>query len=221
MTDLRNWKGVSKPERKALDGAYCRLEPLDPETHSADLYSAASAPGAAERFRYLFEPPPTAPDDLMQWAQTVSVLGDPMVFAVIDKATGRAEGRQSFMRIDTANGVIEVGGIMWGPAIARTRIATEALFLFADYAFGLGYRRFEWKCDNRNAPSKRAAVRFGFRFEGVFRQHLVVKGRNRDTAWFSILDHEWAALRAGYQRWLRADNFDAAGGQLSRLSFER
>ena len=110
---------------------------------------------------------------------------------------------------------------MWGPAITRTRIATEALFLFADYAFGLGYRRFEWKCDNANLPSKRAAERFGFSFEGIFRQHMVVKGLNRDTAWFSIIDSDWPRLRAGYERWLKADNFDSSGQQLDKLAFDQ
>lgn len=221
LADLSNWKGVPGPERKTLDGVYVRLEPLDPAKHSAQLYEAAVARGADERFRYLSETPPSDLDDLRGWAEKVSASSDPLVFAVIDKNTGRVEGRQSFMRIDTANGVIEIGGIMWGPAIARTRVATEALFLFADYAFGLGYRRFEWKCNNLNAPSKRAAERFGFRFEGVFRQHLVVKGLNRDTAWFSVIDSEWPQLRPGYECWLEEDNFDATGGQLSKLTFDR
>jgi RimJ/RimL family protein N-acetyltransferase len=221
LVDLSNWKGVPKPERNALDGLYVRLEPLDPEKHATELYEAASAPGADERFRYLYEMPPSDLDDLKHWTEKASATTDPLMFAVIDKKTGRAEGRQSFMRIDTGNGVIEIGNIMWGPAIARTRVATEALFLFADYAFGLGYRRFEWKCNDLNLPSKRAAERFGFRFEGVFRQHLVVKGLNRDTAWFSILDSEWPQLRPAYERWLSADNFDAAGNQLSKLAFDR
>ena len=130
---------------------------------------------------------------------------DPLFFAVIDKATGRAEGRQALMRIDPVHGAIEIGHVLWGPAIARTRVATEALYLSARYVFDdLGYRRFEWKCNDRNQPSKRAALRFGFAFEGVFRQHMVVKGRNRDTAWFSMLDSEWPglgrAIRPGSRR---------------------
>lgn len=124
------------------------------------------------------------------------------------------------MRIDAMHGVIEIGNILWGPAIARTRMATEALYLFASYAFDtLGYRRFEWKCNNLNAPSKRAAERFGFTFEGVFRQHMVTKGGNRNTAWFSIIDSEWPALKAGYERWLQPENFDADGRQKTKLSF--
>ncbi|WP_010066999.1 GNAT family protein [Rhizobium sp. CIAT894] len=220
MVNLTNWKGAPAPERKTLNGSYVRLEPLDPDQHSASLYEAASAPGADDRFRYLFEQAPSGLAELVQWAQKASASTDPLFFAVIDKKTGRAEGRQALMRIDRTHGVIEIGSIMWGPAITRSRVATEALFLFADYAFGLGYRRFEWKCHDLNLPSKRAAERFGFRFEGLFRQHMVVKGLNRDTAWFSILDSEWPQLRAGYERWLRAGNFDAAGSQLSKLTFD-
>jgi RimJ/RimL family protein N-acetyltransferase len=143
-----------------------------------------------------------------------------LFFAVIDKATGRAEGRQGLMRIDTANGVIEIGNILWGPDIARKRVATEALYLCADYVFDtLGYRRFEWKCNNLNEPSKRAAQRFGFAFEGIFRQHMVQKGRNRDTAWFAMTDGDWPKLKAGYEAWLAPENFDAEGQQKSKLSF--
>ena len=158
-------------------------------------------------------PTPSAPG----WRSAVGT-DDPLFFAVIDKATGRAEGRQALMRIDPVHGVIEIGHILWGPAIARTRVATEALYLSAEYAFEtLGYRRFEWKCNDLNLPSRRAALRFGFTFEGIFRQHMVVKGQNRDTAWFSIIDAEWPTLRASYQRWLAPDNFDAHGRQLRKL----
>jgi RimJ/RimL family protein N-acetyltransferase len=141
-----------------------------------------------------------------------------MAFAVVDAATGPAGGRQSLMRITPEHGVIEIGNIYWGPGVAGTRIATEAQFLFAQYVFDeLGYRRYEWKCDNRNEPSKRAALRFGFKPEGVFRQHMVIKGENRDTAWFAILDHEWPVLKAGYLRWLAPDNFAADGRQCRPL----
>ena len=126
------------------------------------------------------------------------------------------------MRIDPDHGVIEIGHILWGPAIARTRVVTEALFLSASYVFDtLGYRRFEWKCNDRNAPSKRAAARFGFRYEGLFRQHMVQKGRNRDTAWFAMTDGDWPALRVGYEAWLLPENFDANGQQMVSLNLER
>jgi RimJ/RimL family protein N-acetyltransferase len=144
---------------------------------------------------------------------------DPLLFAVIDRVTGRAGGRQALMRIVPEHGVIEIGSIYWGPGVARTRLATEALYLFARHIFeDLGYRRFEWKCNNANEPSKRAAERFGFTFEGIFRQHMIQKGENRDTAWFAMLDGEWPTRKAGFERWLDEANFDAEGRQLRPLS---
>ncbi len=219
--DLTHWKGVPRPERTVLEGRYARLEPLDPSRHSADLLRSARQPGADARFRYLFEDTPADEADFTPWIEKAAMSEDPLFYAIIDRATGRAEGRQSLMRIDPAHGVIEIGHILWGPAIARTRIATEALYLFATYVFDtLGYRRFEWKCNSMNEPSKRAAQRFGFIPEGVFRQHMVQKGRNRDTAWFAMTDGDWhARLRAGYEAWLRPENFDAQGQQKHRLTF--
>jgi RimJ/RimL family protein N-acetyltransferase len=219
--NLLDWKGVARPDRVSLDGRYARLEPLDPERHGNDLLASARQPGADDRFRYLFEEAPADLSAFSPWLDKAAASQDPLFFAVIDKKTGRAEGRQALMRIDTANGVIEIGNILWGPAIARTRIATEALFLFASHAFDtLGYRRFEWKCNNLNEPSKKAALRFGFTFEGIFRQHMVAKGKNRDTAWFAMIDADWPRLKAGYEAWLQPVNFDEAGQQKSRLGFE-
>jgi RimJ/RimL family protein N-acetyltransferase len=218
--DLSAWRGVPPPERVVMEGRYARLEPLDPSRHGADLLASAQAPGADDRFRYLFEDAPSDAASFTPWLEKATAGIDPLFFAVIDKATGRAEGRQALMRIDPVHGVIEIGSILWGPAIARSRIATEALYLFATYAFDtLGYRRFEWKCNDLNEPSKRAALRFGFTFEGVFRHHMVAKGRNRDTAWFAVIDSDWPRLKAGYQAWLRPDNFDKAGQQRSKLAF--
>ncbi len=218
--NLGGWSGVKKPQRSSIDGQYCRLEPLDAALHGKTLFEASTAPGMDDRFRYLFESPPADLAAFLRWMEKAAASDDPLCFAVVDKSTGRAEGRQSFMRIDAANGVIEIGGILWGPAIARTRVATEALFLFADFAFSQGYRRLEWKCNDFNLPSKRAAERFGFRFEGVFRQHMVVKGQNRDTAWFAIIDRDWPKLKAGYQAWLAPENFDpATGHQQTKLVF--
>ncbi len=216
---LRDWTGVVRPTRSIFEGCYCRLEPLDASRHTEALYEAATASGVEERFRYLFDCAPGSLENFKRWVEKSSASEDPLFFAVINLATGRAEGRQSFMRIDAANGVIEIGGIMWGPAIARTRVATEAQFLFADYAFCHGYRRVEWKCDDLNTPSKRAAERFGFQFEGLFRQHMVVKGENRDSAWFAIIDRDWPRLKAGYQAWLAPENFDETGQQRSKLTF--
>lgn len=206
---------MQHPDRVTLEGRYVRLEPLT-TWHTEALFEASE--GQEERFRYLFEHAPRSREELRDWIVSKQDLADPMFFAVVDQRTGRAEGRQSLMRIDSANGVLELGNIYWGPAMARRPQATEALFLMADYVFGeLGYRRLEWKLNNRNEPSHRAARRFGFTFEGVFRQHMLQKGENRDTAWYSMIDSEWPTLRRGYERWLDPANFDAAGQQLSRL----
>jgi RimJ/RimL family protein N-acetyltransferase len=152
------------------------------------------------------------------WIEGQIGKDDPMVYAVVDRATGRAGGRQQLMRIVAKDGVIEIGGIYWGPAISRSRLATEALYLTARHAFDdLGYRRFEWKCNDLNLPSKRAAQRFGFTFEGIFRQHMIVKGANRNTAWFSMLDGEWPLRRAAFERWLDPANFDTEGRQITAL----
>lgn len=218
--DLSNWNGVPRPERIVLEGRYARLEPVDPARHGADLLASAQRPGAQDRFRYLFEETPADLAALAPWLERAATSTDPLFFAVIDRSTDRAEGRQSLMRIDVTHGVIEIGHILWGPAIARTRVVSEALYLCAKYVFDtLGYRRFEWKCHNLNEPSKRAALRFGFTFEGVFRQHMVAKGRNRDTAWFAMIDADWPRLKAGYEAWLRPENFDSDGLQRTKLTF--
>jgi RimJ/RimL family protein N-acetyltransferase len=200
-----------------LEGRFCRLEPLDPIRHGDQLFAASMAPGGEERFRYLLDSPQDRAD-FEVWLARAAVSEDPMFYAVIDLSTGRCEGRQCFMRITPDHGVIEVGSILWGPRIARTRVATEALFLFARHAFDkLGYRRFEWKCDGLNEPSMRAARRFGFTYEGTFRQHMVVKGQNRDTAWFAIIDTDWPAIRQAFEQWLEPTNFDHQGRQKMRL----
>ena len=218
MMDLRDWTARAAPKRSALAGRYVRLEPLDPLRHGDGLFAAASVENAHQRFRWLAEYPPQSRDDFQPWLEKASASRDPLFFAVIDAATGAIGGRQAFMRIDAANGVIEIGSIYWGPAIARTRLVTESFYLFARHIFDdLGYRRFEWKCNNLNGPSKRAAERFGFRFEGVFRQHMVVKGDNRDTAWYAMLDHEWPGIRGRLERWLAPENFDREGRQIKRL----
>lgn len=216
--DLPQWKPRPRPERKILEGRYARLEPLDPAKHGDELFAISAGEGAEARFRYLFEPPPASRAALQPWLDAMRTSSDPMFWTVIDKATGKAGGRQALMRIDPNHGVIEIGNILWGAPISRSRVATEALYLFAAYAFDeLGYRRFEWKCNDDNVPSKRAAIRFGFSHEGLFRQHMVVKGKNRDTAWFSMIDTEWPALNAAYAQWLSPDNFDWAGRQSTGL----
>jgi RimJ/RimL family protein N-acetyltransferase len=218
MTDLTDWKPRRRPLRVPLEGRYVRLEPLDAARHGDELFAASTVTDIDQRFRWLFEVPTDDRAAFDTWIEKVAASEDPLFFAVIDKATGKVAGRQTLMRIDTNFGVIEIGNIYWGPLISRKPAATEAQFLFMKHVFDdLGYRRYEWKCNNRNEPSKRAAERFGFKFEGIFRQHMIVKGENRDTAWYSIIDSEWLALKAAYEEWLDPKNFDAQGQQKTRL----
>jgi RimJ/RimL family protein N-acetyltransferase len=218
IEDLKNWTPRPRPARTTLQGRYVRLEPLSAERHGDGLYEASSVADAGERFRWLPDVPPESRAGFQPWLDRVEASEDPLFFTVIDMASGRIAGRQTLMRIDAANGVIEIGNIYWGPLISRKPAATEAQFLFTQYAFDtLGYRRYEWKCNDRNDPSKRAALRFGFQFEGVFRQNMVVKGENRDTAWYSIIDKEWPALKQAYRQWLDPANFAPDGRQKRRL----
>jgi RimJ/RimL family protein N-acetyltransferase len=218
MDTLNDWQPRPRPRRVVLEGHYCRLEPLDPVRHGDQLFAASMAPGAEDRFRYLFDSPQDRAG-FDGWLTYAAASEDPMFYGVIDLSSRRCEGRQAFMRITPNHGVIEIGNVLWGPAIARTRIATEALFLSARYVFEeLGYRRFEWKCNTRNEPSMRAARRFGFTYEGVFRQHMVAKGQNRDTAWFAMIDIDWPDIRSAFEQWLAPTNFDAEGQQKVRLS---
>ena len=216
--DLKNWQPRPRPERTTIEGRYVVLEPLSAARHGDGLYAASTVADAGERFRWLFEYPPESRAAFQPWLEKVEASPDPLFFAVIDKASGTIAGRQTIMRIEPAFGVAEIGNIYWGPTVSRTPASTEAHFLFARYFWtARGSRRWEWKCNTRNEPSKRAAERFGFSFEGVFRQHLVVKGENRDTAWYSIIDKEWPALRQAYEAWLDPANFDADGKQKRRL----
>ena len=216
--DLSNWTPRPFPAPVVLEGRYARLEPLNPVRHADGLFAALMGEQADQDHLFLFETTMDRPT-FQNWIEAKAKRTDILCQVVVDRATGRIGGRQDAMRIDQAHGVIEIGSIHWGPSIARTRVATEALFLHADHAFStLGYRRYEWKCHHGNAPSKRAAKRFGFTFEGLFRQHMVAKGMNRDTAWFSIIDQEWPELKAGYTKWLAAENFDAAGQQKRSLT---
>lgn len=209
---------AQRPQRVVLEGRFCRLEPLDTARHAEQLFAASSPPDATARHQYLFEDAPTNLADFKLWLTGRAASEDPLFFAVIDKRTGRCEGRQTLMRIDPANLSIEVGSIYWGPAISQTPVTTEANFLFARYAFDtLGYQRYEWKCNALNAPSRRAALRFGFTYEGFFRRAVVIKGRTRDTTWYSMIGDEWPARRAAYEAWLAPSNFDADGRQKTTL----
>ena len=209
----------TRPERVVLDGMYCRLEPLDPITHGDGLFVASTPPDAKARFLYLPVEAHRDRADFNAWAEAKAVSTDPMYFTVIDTRTGLIGGRQSFLRIDPANQSIEIGDIYWGPSISRTQVTTEANFLFAKYAFDeLGYRRYEWKCNALNEPSRRSALRFGFLYEGLFRRAAIVKGRTRDTTWYAMTSEEWPAIKRAYEEWLDPANFDGHGRQLLPLT---
>jgi RimJ/RimL family protein N-acetyltransferase len=211
------WTTRPMPEPVVLQGFWCRLEPLSAR-HADELFAAVTAPGAADRTRYL---PESVPDraGFDAWLQQRSSATEPRFWAVLDADTGRCGGRQALLRTVPEHGVTELGHVLWGPGVARTRIATEALYLTACHVFDtLGYRRLEWKCNDRNLPSRRAARRFGFAFEGIFRQHMVIKGVSRDTAWYAMTDGDWARLRPAYQDWLDPANFDPGGTQREPLA---
>ena len=201
-----------------MAGRFCRLEPLDPARHATDLFEAFSLDRSGAMWTYLPYGPFEGFEAYVGWMKSACLGDDPLFFAIIDSSSGRAVGVASFMRIDPAMGVIEVGHLGFSPRLQRTPAATEAMYLMMRRAFELGYRRYEWKCDSLNEPSRAAALRFGFAYEGLFRQAVVVKGRNRDTAWYSVIDAEWPALRDAFERWLARANFDAQGAQRQRLS---
>lgn len=217
ISDLADWTPRDAPRHAPMEGRFVRLVPLDAAAHGDALFEITK--NDPQRFRYLFEPPPADRQALQPWLDQAQASNDPLWFTVIDRASGRVVGRQSFMRIDKAHGVIEIGSILWSSLMARSPASTEALFLFAKHAFDdLGYRRFEWKCNNLNEPSKQAALRYGFSFEGVFRQHMVVKGQNRDTAWYAMTDRDWPLNRSAFEAWLDPANFDLQGRQRERLA---
>ena len=219
MGPLVDARSAKRPERVTLRGRAVILVPLDAETHADALFHGANGGDKDRVWTYLFDGPYTDEAVFKASIAAKAQSADPLFFAILDNASGLAVGYQTLMRVDAPNRVIEVGNILYAPALQRTIGATEAQYLFARYVFDeLGYRRYEWKCDDLNAPSKRAAARLGFVFEGVFRQHMIVKGRSRDTAWFSMLDAEWPARRAAFERWLAPDNFDDAGRQKVSLT---
>ncbi len=218
--DLAGWQPARAPEHGTLEGARVRLEPLDPDRQAGELFAAAQGPGADPGlWRYLPYGPFADAAALRDWLAEHAASRDPLFLAVIDQGTGRAGGVVSYLRTDTTHGTIEIGHIWFGAGLQRTPHATEVIYLLARHAFDdLGHRRLEWKCNAANDRSCRAAERFGFTFEGVFRNHMVVKGRNRDTAWFSLLDREWPAARAAFEEWLAPENFDAGGRQRRALA---
>lgn len=216
---LPGWTTRQRPQRSPLEGRFCRVEALDPDRHAADLFAANTIDREGSNWTYLGYGPFDNLAAYRAWIEQTCLGEDPLFHAVVSQATGQAAGVASYLRIDPANGVIEVGHINFSPALQKTPAATEAMYLMMARVFDeLGYRRYEWKCNALNAASRRAALRLGFSFEGIFRQALVTKGRNRDTAWFSLLDSEWPAAKAAFQAWLDPANFDAEGRQRHGLA---
>ena len=197
-----------RPKRTLLEGRYVDLVPLDAAIHGNDLWNSVSAPENDHLWRYLFDGPYRERAAFDASLAKKAASDDPLFFAIVERSKRMAAGYASYMRIEPAHRVIEVGGILYGRSLQRTTGATEAMYLMASHAFDdLGYRRYEWKCDAKNEPSRAAALRLGFTFEGIFRQHMIVKGRNRDAAWFSMLDSEWPARKQEFERWLDPSNF--------------
>ena len=215
---VNDWKGCALPSRETMSGRYCELVALDPSEHGSDLFTAFSKDQEGRNWTYLPAGPFEQAEDFDTWLRAQCSAEDLLFFAIVDKRSARAVGMASFMRMDLAQGVLEVGNIHFSPALQRTPLASEAMFLMMCRVFDeLGYRRYEWKCDNCNEASKKAARRLGFTFEGIFRQARVYKGRNRDTAWFSMLDSEWPAIKQAFQTWLEPANFDETLQQIRRL----
>lgn len=213
-----NWSARPAPPATPKPGRYVRIEPLDPARHASDLFEANAEDREGSHWTYLFDEKPPTLEAYTAWTAKSAATQDPMFHAIVDLATGKAAGVAALMRIDRNHGVIEVGHINFSPRLQRTRQATEAIYLMMARAFDeLGYRRFEWKCDHLNAPSREAALRFGFTFEGIFRKAVVYKGRSRDTAWYAIVDTDWPAIKTAFEAWLDPANFDAAGRQRKRL----
>lgn len=214
---VEGWSPPPFPEKAVLEGRFARVEPLDPARHARDLF-AANALDDGRMWTYLPYGPFAHFEDYEGWLEQVAATRDPSFYAFVDLAAGVAVGTGSYLRIDPGAGALEVGHLAFSPRMQRTPMATEAMYLMMRRAFDLGYRRYEWKCDSYNYPSRAAAQRLGFSYEGTFRQAVVVKGRNRDTAWFSITDGEWPALRAAFERWLSPANFDESWRQRESLS---
>jgi RimJ/RimL family protein N-acetyltransferase len=210
---------AERPGHVILPGRIVSVVPLDPEKHARALYDGSHGAEAERLWAYLFDGPYTDFASFQDSLRQKAASNDPLFFTVLDNASGCALGYAAYMRIEPAHRVIEIGSILYLPALQQTVGATEAMYLLAKHAFeDLHYRRYEWKCNALNEPSRRAARRLGFTFEGVFRQHMIVKGRNRDTAWFSMLNSEWPARKAAFERWLSPANFDGSGTQIESLS---
>jgi RimJ/RimL family protein N-acetyltransferase len=215
---LEAWTPRPRPPREPMAGRFCRLVPVEPARHAAEIFADAGDPAHDPLWTYMAYGPFRYETEYRQWLDGIAASEDPLFHAIIDAATSKAAGVASYLRIDPAAGSIEVGHIFLGPRLQRSTAATETMYLMMRRAFDeLGYRRYEWKCDALNAPSRRAALRLGFQFEGIFRQATVYKQRNRDTAWFAVTDRDWPRLKAGFEAWLAPGNFDTEGRQKTAL----
>lgn len=212
------WMPPPLPSRVTLEGRMVKIVPLNAQDHGQALYDAFKLDETEAGWTYMSNGPYSGVDDFMVWLKNAEVSTDPMFFAFLNAESGQAIGYGSLMRIDAAMACIEVGNLRMSPLLQRTPMSTEAIHLLANYVFELGYRRFEWKCDSLNAPSRSAADRLGFTFEGIFRKAMHYKGRSRDTAWFSIIDEEWPPIRKAQQAWLDPENFAEDGMQKQRLA---
>jgi RimJ/RimL family protein N-acetyltransferase len=214
---MEGWKSPPHPPHVALDGRYCRIEPFQAARHARDLWDAQAEDVKGERWTYLFDGPFAEFEKFEEFCAKKQATRDPQFYAIV--VDGRAVGMAAYLRIQPEHGVIEIGHIYYSPRLSRTLAATEAMYLFIANAFDLGYRRYEWKCDSNNLPSRAAAARLGFTYEGKFRQAIVYKGRSRDTTWFAVIDRDWnGGLKDAYLRWLDPSNFDAGGKQRRKLS---
>jgi RimJ/RimL family protein N-acetyltransferase len=218
-TPIPDWQPCAPPPSTTMDGTYCRVEPLDPDTHSTELYHAFIQDESNDNWIYLPYGPFSSERQFRHWVDNTCTAADPLFHAIIDNKTQSAVGVASYLRIDAPVGVIETGHIHYSPLMQQTPVATEAMYLMMRRVFDeLGYRRYEWKCDSLNERSRNAALRLGFKYEGTFRQATMYKGRNRDTAWFSVIDKEWPSLKTAFEQWLEPGNFD--GGQ-QKISLAR
>jgi RimJ/RimL family protein N-acetyltransferase len=216
---VAGWSPRPRPSRIEQVGRYCRVEPVTAVRHEADLFAACMEAPDDRDWTYLFVDRPASREDFQSYLVKLERSEDPLHFAIVEGTCGKAVGTAALMRIEPVHGVIEVGSIVFSPRLQKTRAATESMYLLMRLAFDeLGYRRYEWKCDSLNAPSRAAAQRYGFTFEGIFRNAVIYKGRSRDTAWYSITDAEWPRVRAAFEAWLDPGNFDARGTQRRRLN---
>src|SRR3954469_25115747 len=213
------WSPRPGPPRTAMTGRFCTVAPLDPERHAGELFEAYADDREGRLWTYLPRGPFASLEEYRRWAEEAAGLADPLTHAIVDNATGKAVGTAALMRIEPAVGVIEVGSITYSPRLQRRPAGTEAMYLMMRRVFDeLGYRRYEWKCNSLNMPSRAAALRLGFQYEGLFRQATITRGRNRDTTWFSVIDRDWPELRTEFERWLDPANFDAVGRQRQGLA---